>query len=82
MESYCFSLSIVAVIIIIIIIQQLDDVGALKSPYSADPNNFFSEHSLMDYPGSVFENRIICISKIAPMEGGDFHIWHANIPSS
>ena len=40
----------IVVIIIIIILQQFDDVNALYRQYLPDLRNFFSKHSLMDYP--------------------------------
>ena len=41
----------VGFIIIIIILQQFDGVNALQSPIFIRSSLYFSEHSLMDYPG-------------------------------
>ena len=68
---------LVLVLSIVIIIQQFDDLNAPVANIYPSCTIFF--WILWWIPLVEFENRLICISKMATLEGGEFHFCHANI---
>ena len=61
---------VLSIIFVIIILQHLDDLDA--------PHRIFAKKILNT---DAYEYRLICVSKMDAVEGGDFHISHSNITS-